>query len=178
MGIGFLAVAVGVASMSAAAGVSGLLGAGLGVVMLAVAVNDARGFIIPDFLTGLAFVLGLLDAALKEGDVAASLIGSLMRASVLALCFLALRQAYYRLRGRHGLGLGDVKLAGASGPWLTWTMIPISIEIAAFAGLGTYAVHQLIRGAPMRASGVLPFGTFYAPAIWLCWMIEVLAFGD
>ena len=40
---------------------------------------------------------------------------------------------YARFRGRQGLGLGDVKLAFVAGAWLDWSMIPIAIQLAAFA---------------------------------------------
>ena len=36
--------------------------------------------------------------------------------------FFALRYGYARLRGRQGLGLGDVKLAFVAGAWLDWLM--------------------------------------------------------
>ena len=46
---------------------------------------------------------------------------ALLRGAVLALLFLGLRALYRRLRGRDGIGLGDVKLAGVAGAWLDWT---------------------------------------------------------
>ena len=45
---------------------------------------------------------------------------ALLRGAVLALLFLGAARRYRRLRGRDGIGLGDVKLAGVAGAWLGW----------------------------------------------------------
>jgi leader peptidase (prepilin peptidase) / N-methyltransferase len=94
-----------------------------------------------------------------------------MRGVLLALGFYILREIYYRLRQRHGIGLGDVKLAAAVGVWLDWTLIPIAIEIAALTALTSYAASQLLTKRPFDAAAKLPFGLFFAPAIWLCWLL-------
>jgi leader peptidase (prepilin peptidase) / N-methyltransferase len=97
---------------------------------------------------------------------------------VLAAGFLALRVTYHQIRGRQGIGLGDVKLAAVAGAWLEWTTIPIpiAIEIAALAALATIGTRQFARGRPLRATGRLPFGLFLAPAIWLGWLLEATLF--
>ncbi|MGH6853750.1 MAG: hypothetical protein ACREDJ_11275, partial [Methylocella sp.] len=58
-----LACAIAIASLVAAPGAAGLLGGALGVLMLAIAVADARAFIIPGKLTVAAFLLALPNAA-------------------------------------------------------------------------------------------------------------------
>ena len=50
---------------------------------------------------------------------------------------------YRRIRGRDGIGLGDVKLAGVAGVWLDWWVLPVAIEIAALAALAVYAMRFL-----------------------------------
>jgi leader peptidase (prepilin peptidase)/N-methyltransferase len=96
-----------------------------------------------------------------------------IRGGVLALIFLALRYGYARLRGRQGLGLGDVKLALVAGAWLDWQMIPIAIELAVFAALSAYGVRQLASGQSISATSRMPFGLFFAPAIWISWVLQV-----
>ena len=63
---------------------------------------------------------------------------AVLRGTVLALIFFALRYGYAQWRGRQGLGLGDVKLAFVAGAWLDWLMIPLAIQLAAFAALSAY----------------------------------------
>ncbi|MFX8817142.1 A24 family peptidase, partial [Acinetobacter baumannii] len=90
-----------------------------------IAVIDAKYLLIPDALNVAGLVLGLVNAmVVAQGDLSALLI-AVLRAIVVAGAFLAVRVAYARLRGRHGLGLGDVKLAAVAGAWLDWSILPI-----------------------------------------------------
>jgi leader peptidase (prepilin peptidase) / N-methyltransferase len=168
-GLGISAAAIIAASVFAAPGWPGILGAGLGLLMLAVAVVDARHFIIPNALTIATLALGLLYSALMGGWL--DLADGLLRGAVLAFAFLVLRAGYQWFRGRTGIGLGDVKLAGAGGIWLGWMMLPVAVEIAALAALAAYALRWL-AGRPVQRLTRVPFGLFFAPAIWLAWLIE------
>jgi leader peptidase (prepilin peptidase) / N-methyltransferase len=181
--IAAVAVAAVVVSLLAAPGLAGVLAAALALDVIAIAAIDARRFIIPDELTLAALVLGIANAGLdpwSEGwsAVFASIGAALLRGAVLAGCFFALRALYARLRGREGIGLGDVKLAGAGGVWLAWTTIPVAIEIAALAALAVYVVRQLVGGRLISATARMPFGLFLAPAIWLGWLLEVTLFSQ
>jgi leader peptidase (prepilin peptidase)/N-methyltransferase len=179
--LAIIAIAAGLVSLLVAPGLAGMLGAALAFDVLAIAWIDVHRFIIPDELTLAALVLGLANAGLDawpEGwsAVFSSLGAALLRGAVLAGCFFALRALYARLRGREGIGLGDVKLAGAGGVWLAWSTIPVAIEIAALAALAVYVVRQLAGGRVMSATARMPFGLFLAPAIWLGWLLEATLF--
>lgn len=174
--LGVATVAAGVlpaaASMSIGQGAAGLLGAGLALVMLAIAVIDARSFLIPDPLNLAGLVLGIVNSAvLGQGDPAA-VADAALRAVIVAAAFLGLRLAYARLRGRNGIGLGDVKLAAVAGVWLDWPVLPIAIEIAALAALATYALRRYVLRHRLRPTSRLPFGLFFAPAIWIGWLLQ------
>jgi leader peptidase (prepilin peptidase) / N-methyltransferase len=151
----------------------GAWGAGLAVLMVAIAAIDARRFIIPDELTAAALALGLAYAAVEDADMwAEALAWAVLRGAVPALAFLGVRAAYRRWRGREGIGLGDVKLAGVAGVWLDWPTIPIAIEIAALAALGAYVILHLYLRRTVRRTTRLPFGLFLAPAIWIAWILQ------
>ncbi|WP_245428142.1 prepilin peptidase [Roseiarcus fermentans] len=143
--------------------------------MLGVASADARRYVVPDALSGGAFALGVIHAAAANPDsgLEAPLM-ALARAAFAAGLFLLVRIAYRRFRRRDGLGLGDVKLAGAAGAWLSLPMLPIAIEIAALAALAAYVVRQRKRSRLLRAAGRVPFGAFFAPAIWLGWVMDTI----
>jgi len=96
------------------------------------------------------------------------------RAAFATGLFLLVRIAYRRLRGRDGLGLGDVKLAAAAGAWLSLPTQPIAIEIAAITALAAYVFRQRKRMRVLRSAGRVPFGAFFAPAIWLGWVMETM----
>jgi leader peptidase (prepilin peptidase) / N-methyltransferase len=177
--IGVIAASAVVVSIVSAPGMGGLLGACLAVLMVTIAVIDWRNFIIPNALNAVGFCLGLVHALVQQPDgmlLAATL--ALLRGAALALLFLTIRYGYSRIRKRQGLGLGDVKLAGVAGAWLDWTTMPLAVEIAAFAALAIYALRQLILGRPISATSRLPFGLFFAPAVWICWLIGTTFFAQ
>ncbi len=159
----------------------GVFGGALALLMLAIAVSDLRHFIVPDALTGPAFLLGLIAAGLFDDAAwgqavwgqavwAQAVLLSLLRAAATALPFLALMLAYEWWRGRPGLGLGDVKLAAVAGVWLDWLTIIGVIEAAALSALATYMVWRYLLRRPIAATTPLPFGLFLAPAIWCGWL--------
>lgn len=169
------AAAAAAASLWAAPDARGLFGAGLALLMAAIAAVDWRYYVIPDELNIAAFVLALAAAGFQsDGAAAEDMILVLARALLLALAFLALRHAYCILRKRDGLGLGDVKLAAVAGAWLDWQTIPLVVEIAALAALAGYALHRYVSGRSFQTTHRLPFGLFFAPSIWLGWLLETL----
>ena len=170
-----MAAAIGACliSLIAAPGLPGWFGAALALIMIAIAVIDARYFIIPNELSAAAFALALVYAAATEPDPLQAALFAALRGGVLVLLFLALREGYRRLRGRDGIGLGDVKLAGVGGAWLSWLAIPIAIEIAALAAIAVFAVRHYAAGKPLDAALKFPFGLFLGPSIWLGWLLDV-----
>ena len=154
-------------------GLLGVLGAGLAILMIAIAIADARHFIIPDLLVLAALGLGLLQALLVQSENSlAAMASSVLRGLALALAFWSLRKAYKWFRGREGIGLGDVKLAAVAGVWLDWFAITCAVEIAALAALVTIAI-LAVRGMAITGKTRVPFGCFFAPAIWLAWLVDL-----
>jgi leader peptidase (prepilin peptidase)/N-methyltransferase len=159
-------------------GADGLLGAGLALLMLAIAVTDFRYLIIPNELTAAAFALAIINAAVGEStSIVEGVAAAALRGSITMLLFLAIRSIYAWLRHQEGIGLGDVKLAFVAGAWLDWVMIPVAIEIAALVALTAYVVRQIVSKQPINSTSRLPFGLFFAPAIWLSWLLSKMIFG-
>lgn len=173
------AIATGVAAAASVAAslivlpdMRGAAGAGLALLMVAIAAIDARRFIIPDELSAGALALGLGHAALQADDSIVAALGfAALRGAALGLAFWSLRLLYRRMRGQEGLGLGDVKLACVAGVWLDWPAIPVAIEIAALSAIAVCVVRYFRDGRSFRATTKLPFGLFFAPAIWLAWLL-------
>lgn len=173
-----VAIAACVASLVAAPGLPGYLGAGLALIALAIAVIDARWFIIPNELSAAGFALALVNAAVQAPHAIWEAAGiAVLRAAVLALLFLGLRALYRRVRGHDGIGLGDVKLAAVAGAWLDWLTMPIAIEIAALAAIAVFAVRHYAGGRRFDPTLKFPFGLFLAPSIWIGWLIEMTLLG-
>ena len=90
-----------------------------------------------------------------------ALIGGRMVAVVAAaLLLLAVRALYKRVRGRDGMGLGDVKLLALIAAFLGFSPAMLALFLGVIAG-GFYAVVLLVRG---RANGQsrIPLGSFLA----------------
>jgi leader peptidase (prepilin peptidase)/N-methyltransferase len=163
------------ASFAVSPGPQGTFGAALAILMLAIAVSDARHYIVPNALSATAFALALVSASLFDSEPPVeAIISSLLRAVATALPFLALMLLYQRLRGRPGLGLGDVKLAAVAGAWLNWFTIVVVIEASALAALAAFGVWHYLLRRPIGKTTPLPFGLFIAPAIWAGWIAQAV----
>jgi leader peptidase (prepilin peptidase) / N-methyltransferase len=158
-------------SIAVAPGLSGVAGASLAGLMLAIAFIDRRWMIIPDEFNALAFIVGLVAAGIGEGAVATAAISqALIRASLMFLLFFAFRAGFRAVRGVEGMGLGDVKLAAVAGVWLEWAYLPVVVEIAALSAIAV-ALYSRFRGRGFDPKARLPFGAFFAPSIWICWAL-------
>ena len=148
----------------------------LGTLMIAGADVDARTFLLPDTVTLGALIGGILAAAVLDPfDPADSAGEASARALGTAAMLLLVRWSYARLRGREGLGLGDIKLAAAIGAWLPLDAIPICFALASSAAL-ILVLFARVRGRPLEAATKLPFGAFLCPALWLVFYATVFPF--
>jgi leader peptidase (prepilin peptidase) / N-methyltransferase len=170
---GAAAIVAVTTSMFVVPGLAGTLGGALGLIMIAIAVIDAGSFIIPDPLVLAALALGCLDAWMIQSGTSAplDLLVGVVRGLGVTAAFWTLRAAYVHLRGWQGIGLGDVKLAAVAGIWLDFFAIVLAIEIAALAAL-TIVLTRALRGRRVTGRTAMPFGLFFAPAIWVCWLLE------
>lgn len=149
----------------------------LALLMALVTLTDARHFLIPDRYSLSAIPLGMMANLLvfHPGDWAAGLTESALGAVLAAGSFYLLRALWFALRGVEGLGLGDVKLAGAAGAWLGPTLLAPACLAAALAGLVAVAVMTLVPGRRLGLADHIPFGSFIAPVILLFWVLRLLA---
>jgi leader peptidase (prepilin peptidase)/N-methyltransferase len=151
--------------------------AALAGIMGAIAAEDFRHFRVPDALNLLAAIAGLVTvwlAARADGlEVWLAMLRAIAR---LALCGGALwlvREAFYRLRGVDGLGMGDVKLAAAAGLWIGPDLFALAVLFAAIGALAFVAARGFLDGAWPRDRKI-PFAFYLAPAIWVCWFLAQL----
>lgn len=162
-----------VASVLLVPGVQGILGGLLALVVLAVAWVDARTFIIPNWLALAGLAAGLASAGLDEWSAANALAAAVIRGATVFALFALVRAAYRRLRGRDGLGFGDVKLAGVAAVWLDWIPLAVALEIAALAALVFFGFRRFGPN-PLGRDALIPFGVFLGPSIWLGWLLQTL----
>lgn len=135
----------------------------LGWTLLTLALIDAEHLRLPDGLTLPLLLCGLVVTFLLEPD---RLIGHASGAMAGYLAFQGIALGYRRLRGHEGLGAGDAKLLAAAGAWVGITALPVTVLIAASAGLA-YAAFRYASGAKMTRLTELPFGPWLALGLWL-----------
>ena len=148
----------------------------LGVHMFLIARYDAKHFIIPDILSLPAALMGLAFAPFAH-QLAFSydaLIHHTVAAFVSALLLLLVRQTYWLIKKREGLGLGDVKLALAAGAWAGYPGFTYTILVACLAAILFVMVKTSLYKQSMQAKTKIAFGAFFAPAIWLIWFVQSL----
>ncbi|MBO0765086.1 MAG: prepilin peptidase [Hyphomicrobiaceae bacterium] len=170
--IGIAAVSFATLSMRAA-----LASCLLGWAMQAVAAIDARRFIIPDAVCLPAIPLGLVASGALLDPLQDRIISldHLIGAGLGGAGFWLLREAYWRLRHREGLGMGDVKLAAAAGAWIGWEHLPDAVLLAGAAALSVAVALALLTRRSLSGRERIPFGAFLAPAIWGVWWLRALA---
>jgi leader peptidase (prepilin peptidase) / N-methyltransferase len=151
----------------------------LGWTMLAIAIIDARRFTIPDVLSLPAVPVGLLASGWLLDPWSSQLVSldHLIGACAGGGAFWLVREAYWRWRGREGLGLGDVKLAVAGGAWIGWEHLADMVLLAAAGALSFAIALAVIRRSRVSGGERIPFGTFLAPSIWIVWCLRVYAQG-
>jgi leader peptidase (prepilin peptidase)/N-methyltransferase len=119
-------------------------------------VTDLQHKILPNVITVPGIVVGFAFSLFLPPGWFDSLIGIVVGYGVL----FAIAEAYYRVRGQEGLGMGDMKLLGMLGAFLGWKLMLLTLVLASFAG-------SLVGGA-LIVSGrgdmkdELPFGTYLA----------------
>lgn len=146
----------------------------LGALMVAGAEVDARTFLLPDLVTYGTLACGLgIAPMLDPFEPWAALGEAALRAFGTAFALALLRWCYGRLRGREGVGLGDVKLAAGIGAWLPLDAIPLCFSLAAVGALVTMITARL-RGHSIDATTKIPLGAFLCPALWLAFYASVL----
>jgi leader peptidase (prepilin peptidase) / N-methyltransferase len=130
---------------------------------------DLETLLIPDGSVLAIAALGLLHAAIKPvvaGEplvsVGQSTLSSLLAALVVFGALWAGNYLGNALTRRRALGLGDIKLAGASAAWLSFEEQWLALSLATAAAAGLALLH--------RKEGLFPFGAVLAFAAWLTYL--------
>lgn len=143
-------------------------GAALVLVLLAIAVVDFRSLMIPDALNGLLAVLGFGWAWRAAG---AFPVWQIVFAAGLLALFWLMRAGFLSLRKVAGLGLGDVKMAGACALWFSPWNLPIFLFLTAISALLYVALTASVSGRLDRNARV-PFGPFLGVGLFATWVAE------
>ena len=140
--------------------------------MIALGFIDYYHQILPDEITvpGLVLALGY---GLVRQDM--SFRQALVGAAVGSGFLLFVYGAYFLVRRKEGLGMGDVAMLLVIGAYLGWLPTVLTLILASFAGALVGVFFILVRKKDMQYA--LPFGTFLAPAaiVALIWGERIIA---
>lgn len=155
--------AIGALALALMPGMGGWLWALFGWLLLPLALLDARHFWLPDRLSALLAIVGLLLAGPLLGT---ALLDRWIGALVGGLGLAAIAWVYRLARGGDGMGGGDPKLVAAIGAWLGWQTLPLMLLLASLGGIVWALVTHQRKGDTPLALRRVPFGLFVCAAAW------------
>lgn len=130
--------------------------------MIALGFIDFYHQILPDEITLSGLLLALVYSFFRD-DL--SLRQALTGAVIGAGFILFLYGAYYLLRKKEGIGMGDVTMMLLIGAFLGWQLTFFTLVLASFIGVVVGVYFILARKKNLQFA--LPFGTFLAPAAFV-----------
>lgn len=159
---------IGLSAGLVAPGWLGVSGAIFGWLLLALAALDLAAFWLPNVLTGLLALTGLVAGFFFEPGWIDRVAGGVTGFALLYLVAFT----YRHIRGREGLGGGDPKMFGGIGLWLGASLLAPVLLVASATGLAT-ALALRIAGREIGMTSRLPLGTLLAIAAYPTWLLQV-----
>jgi len=127
--------------------------------MIALGFIDYYHQILPDEITLPALVLALGYGLVRQDlSFRQALVGAAVGSGFLLFVY----GAYFLVRRKEGLGMGDVTMLLVIGAYLGWLPTVLTLVLASFAGALVGVFFILARKKDMQYA--MPFGTFLAPA--------------
>ncbi len=124
--------------------------------ILVLIVIDAQHHLLPNVITLPGIAVGLAGALLGLTRVGPrdAVVGAALGWAIP----WAIGQGYRLVRGREGIGMGDLKMLAMVGAFLGWQGVLFTLGVGSFLGAVTGVPYAWARGMGMQAA--LPFGTF------------------
>jgi leader peptidase (prepilin peptidase)/N-methyltransferase len=123
---------------------------------------DLEHQILPNEITLPGIAIGFLCAHFMPPGWPSSLVGLLVG----GLFPFLIAEAYLRIRGREGMGMGDFKMLAMVGAFLGWPLVGITLILACVLGVVIGGGALLVSRRDMATK--IPFGTFIAVAALVC----------
>jgi len=127
----------------------------IGPTLLTISIIDIKHKIIPDTITLPGIIFGLVAGSYLFG-LKESLVGLISGGGI----FLLVSEVYYRVRGRVGMGGGDIKFIAAVGALLGTKNVFLIIFLSALMGSVVGLIGLVVK--KMNATSQIPFGPFLA----------------
>jgi leader peptidase (prepilin peptidase)/N-methyltransferase len=155
-----------------------ILGTILCCLLLGLAFMDAETMLLPDRFTIPGLILGIMATGIRAGFASPQnrLVSALkwagasaLDAAIAAIFLLLVVGAYWLVRQRVGMGMGDVKLLAMLAAWLGLVQTALLFFIAAISGAAFGIGLSLFRkNMPAPKPLAIPFGAFLSAAGIYC----------
>ena len=132
-----------------------------------ICVTDFRSMIIPDWVNFGLSTAGMLYSA---GSGWQATFSAFVFGFIVFVFFWGVRKLHLGLTGRVGLGMGDVKFAGAAATWLNPVNFPLFLLGASVSALFYFMV--LHHRHPDPRAVRVPFGPFLSISLLAVWHLQ------
>lgn len=138
----------------------------LAAVLIVLSIIDIETFSLPDPLV-ITLAVGGVVTCLVLGS--GTLLQHSLAALAVGLLIVAVNLVYLRVRGRHGIGMGDAKFLAAGAIWVGASGILTAVLWACLTGL-THCLGVATLKKELSGNLKIPFGPHIALGIWLVWL--------
>ena len=132
------------------------------VLLITLTLIDFKHMILPDLITIPAIPLGLVIAPLFLNI---HWIDSLLGAALGYGFFFIIAISFKKLKGKDGMGFGDIKLLSMLGAWCGAFALPLIVLGSSIIGITFFLLRKVHKGT--STSTPMPYGPFLAVSGWL-----------
>lgn len=132
--------------------------------LVSLSLIDQRTMLLPDILVYPLLWLGVVKAIFDSAHTSNYLMGLILGFMILFI----LQQGFKLLRGKDGMGGGDVKLLGALGVWVGVDLVVLVLLVACFVSIIAYLINKIFT----KAGGAFPFGPSLAISGFVFYIIK------
>ena len=142
-------------------------------VLIWISVVDFEDYRIPNMASVLLLILGVIQVSVWTTVTA---LETLLIACVWPILFWVVSASYLKLRGRIGLGLGDVKLVAGLAVWVGFEGMITVVLFSSLAGIATILLISFLRHDVKTSRSTMPvaFGPFLCFFAWVIWIQGVV----
>ena len=139
--------------------------------LIIIFVTDFKEYIIPNSITYLFIIIGIVVTFIEVNPFNILIIDSLLGGIISGVSFYTISKLFLIIRKKEGLGMGDVKLISMIGFWIGLEISLLVIVLSSFLGL-IVAVF-LIMLKKIKYQQYLPYGCFISVATLVMGYVKI-----
>lgn len=161
----FFLIAISLLSLIYTTEISIVFGFILGVLLVCISYLDFTTYKIPNWVNGLVLISGIA-YNFYNNELWLPLISFLIAGS----SFYLLSFIYFKIKGRQGLGGGDIKFFACGAVWLFPYYLPLVLLISSVSALCYIFISSFLYPKIEEKYKKAPYGPFLALGIWISFL--------